>query len=206
MTSNALRLSSLLAPHAPELDTYAGFTHSSTRLTTVSLACASGKKCLLAISLCREELAHCEEGCRLTSEQPKGFPIIKPLLFIFSTLYSWKSVLDGNVRIASSTPYYYTRIMLSCYSRSYLHEATQHALRNSCIVISRHLINRVLKNSTAVIASDRLPSCSSGEGGGAISLFASESPDCFVASLLAMTNPDFFSTLLMEKVVSLCPQ
>jgi hypothetical protein len=30
------------------------------------------------------------------------------------------------------------------------------------------------------------------EGSEAISFFSSETPDCFVASLLAMTNPEFF--------------
>jgi hypothetical protein len=37
------------------------------------------------------------------------------------------------------------------------------------------------------------------EGSEAISFFSSEIQDCFVASLLAMTNPDFFSTLLIGR-------
>jgi hypothetical protein len=38
------------------------------------------------------------------------------------------------------------------------------------------------------------------EGSEAISFFSSETPDCFVASLLAMTNPDFFSSLLKDNI------
>jgi hypothetical protein len=49
----------------------------------------------------------------------------------------------------------------------------------------------VLKNKKDVIASDRRERSNL--------VFASEKPDCFVALLLAMTNPDFFNSLLDRK-------
>jgi hypothetical protein len=56
----------------------------------------------------------------------------------------------------------------------------------------RIIINKVLKNKRDVIASDQRERSNL--------VFASERPDCLVASLLAMTKSDFFSSLLKVRV------
>jgi hypothetical protein len=53
---------------------------------------------------------------------------------------------------------------------------------------SLEITSRLRKNKKDVIASDRRERSNL--------VFASETPDCFVASLLAMTKSDFFRTLL----------